>query len=156
MIKNIGLVLLGFILCVGLMIWQMPSMMIIERESPFGFEETIDKITTNAKSAGWYVPAVRRIDKSVKKHGSKFDVPPTALIELCQPDYAGKIMQDDSAHFVSVMMPCTVSVYKKSDGKVYVSNMNTGLMGKMFGGIIAEVMGGSVSKDEEKMLDFLE
>jgi hypothetical protein len=31
--------------------------------------------------------------------------------------------------------------------------MNMGLMGKMFGGNIARIMGGSVSKDEAQMLE---
>lgn len=31
--------------------------------------------------------------------------------------------------------------------------MNMGLMGKMFGGNIARVMGGAVSKDEARMLE---
>ena len=36
--------------------------------------------------------------------------------------------------------------------KTYLSKMNVGLMGKMFGGNIAKVMGGSVAVDEHKIL----
>jgi uncharacterized protein (DUF302 family) len=32
------------------------------------------------------------------------------------------------------MMPCSVAVYEKSDGKVYLSMMNIQLMGKMYKG----------------------
>lgn len=49
-------------------------------------------------------------------------------------------------------MPCAWGVYKGKDGKIYISGMNMGLMGKMFGGNIAKVMGEAVSKDEEQML----
>jgi hypothetical protein len=49
-------------------------------------------------------------------------------------------------------MPCAWGVYKGKDGKVYISGMNMGLMGKMFGGNIAKVMGGTVSKDEQAIL----
>jgi hypothetical protein len=42
-------------------------------------------------------------------------------------------------------------LYKK-DGKVYIIGMNTGLMGKMFGGTITRVMGGKVSADEKAIL----
>jgi len=38
-------------------------------------------------------------------------------------------------------MPCTLAVYEADDGKVYISKMNTGLMGKLFGGTVAEVVG---------------
>ena len=50
------------------------------------------------------------------------------------------------------LMPCAIAVYEGDDGAVYVSGMNMGLMGKMFGGNIAEVMGGSVADDERKIL----
>jgi hypothetical protein len=49
-------------------------------------------------------------------------------------------------------MPCTIAVYESDDGKIYISKMNTGLMGKVFGGTIARVMGGCVSRDEAKIL----
>jgi hypothetical protein len=49
-------------------------------------------------------------------------------------------------------MPCAWGVYEGDDGRVYITGMNMGLMGKMFGGNIAKVMGGSVSKDEARML----
>ena len=58
---------------------------------------------------------------------------------------ARRIIWDDCGSLV-----CTG--YKGADGKVYISGMNTGLMGKMFGGKIAEVMGTKVSQDEEKIL----
>ncbi len=44
------------------------------------------------------------------------------------------------------------AVYKGDDGKVYVSGMNTRLMGTMFGGNVADVMGGQVARDEAKIL----
>ena len=39
-----------------------------------------------------------------------------------------------------------------SDGKVYVSELNVRLLGMMFGGTIAEVMGGKVAPEEEQIL----
>jgi hypothetical protein len=49
-------------------------------------------------------------------------------------------------------MPCSIGVYEGDDGRVYVAKMNTGLMGKMFGGNVAQVMGGAVAEDEAKIL----
>lgn len=37
-------------------------------------------------------------------------------------------------------MPLAIGVYEDKKGQVYVSQLNVGLMGKMFGGTIAEVM----------------
>lgn len=50
------------------------------------------------------------------------------------------------------LMPCAWGVYGK-DGKVMITGMNMGLMGKMFGGTIARVMGGSVARDEAAILE---
>ena len=53
------------------------------------------------------------------------------------------------------MMPCTISVYQKSDGYVYVGTMNARLLGTMFGGKVAEVMGGTVAAQQKKFIAFL-
>ena len=54
--------------------------------------------------------------------------------------------------YVSTMMPCTFGVWQVDDDRVYLSRVNMKLMGRMFGGNIAEVMGGQVAQDEEKIL----
>jgi len=50
-------------------------------------------------------------------------------------------------------MPCKISIYKKQDGKVYIGTMNAGLMGKMFGPLVGEVMG-KVAQDQKLFLEF--
>ena len=55
--------------------------------------------------------------------------------------------------FLSVMMPCSIGVYEKSDGKTYISTMNAGLLGRMFGGVVAEVMAGSVARDTQSFVE---
>ncbi|MEN7973763.1 MAG: DUF302 domain-containing protein, partial [Verrucomicrobiota bacterium] len=131
----------------------MPKQMIKERKSPLGYEETIAKIEQNVKDSGWIISSTKHLDKSMAKYGK--DVPPTTLINICQPDHAEAILQDDSARYISIMMPCTISVYEKSDGSTYVATMGMKLMGKMFGGLIAEVMGGAVATEEETFTHFL-
>jgi len=76
------------------------------------------------------------------------------LIDLCEPHHASKILSADDARFVSVMMPCTISVYEKADGKIYIAHMNAGLMGKVFGGVISEVMSGPVTEQQNRFVDF--
>jgi hypothetical protein len=48
-----------------------------------------------------------------------------------------------------------MAVWEDDNGKVYLSEMNMGLMAKMFGGNIAKVMGRKVVHDEEEMLQGL-
>jgi len=127
--------------------------MIHEHLSPMGLDDTVDKIVENAEAEGWSVSGVKSLDKAIEKKGGK-PVLPVRLIDLCEAHHASKILSVDDARFVSVMMPCTISVYEKEDGKIYVAHMNAGLMGKVFGGVISEVMAGPVTEQQNQFLDF--
>ena len=67
-------------------------------------------------------------------------------------DHAEKILKEGDERIVSSLMPCRVAIYEKPDGKVYISRMNSGLMAKTMGGIIAEVMS-TASKENEEILN---
>jgi len=73
------------------------------------------------------------------------------IVALCNPHYANRILNDDKDKVVSTMMPLGIGIYQTKDGSVYMSEMNIGLMGMMFGGTIADVMG-DASKDIAKMM----
>ena len=81
--------------------------------------------------------------------GYGFEVKPATVIELCQPKHAGKILSRDENRIVTSLMPCRVSVYETSDGKVVISRMNSGLVSKLFGGEIATVMADASQETEE-------
>lgn len=132
----------------------MPGLMLQEQSSPFGVEETVARIQQKAVDMGWVVSGVVPLNDSVKKHGGG-DLPPIRLINLCQADHAFAILREDGNKVVSVMMPCTISVYEKADGKTYVGTMNAGLLGKMFGGTVARVMGGEVAAQQKDFLSAL-
>lgn len=131
-----------------------PRQMIQEKPSPFGMDETVKAIQDNAKAIGWSVTGTRRMDQNIAEKGGPKLLPVT-LVELCQPQLAGKMLLDDSARYASVMMPCTIAVYQKQDGKAYVGFMNTEMIGKIFGGTVGEVMGGPVNEAQAKILAFL-
>jgi uncharacterized protein (DUF302 family) len=130
-----------------------PSMMIHEHRSPMGLDDTVNKIVENAKAEGWVVSGVKPLDEAIEKKGGK-PVLPVRLIDLCEPHHASKILSVDDARFVSVMMPCTISVYEKEDGNIYIAHMNAGLMGRLFGGVISEVMSGPVTEQQDRFVDF--
>ena len=151
-------ILLGFVagmaVTAGGMWLVMPKMMIHEHESPLGYEETIAKIKSNIDGTKWEISSVGILDKKLKKKYDK-TIPATTLINFCHPEYATAVLNDADAQKISIMMPCTIAVYKKPNGKTYVSTMNMTLMGKMFGGKIAEVMGGAVADEEKDFTTFL-
>lgn len=149
---------IGFILgavAFGITGWNiMPGLMLKEIPSPYSVNETVEKISANAKAAGWVVAGVKQLHKAVKKHGGG-DIRPVNLIDLCEAHHAFKILKDDENKKLSVFMPCTISVYEKSDGKTYVGTMNAELLGKMFGGTIAHVMGVEVAAQQKQFVAFL-
>ncbi len=131
----------------------MPKLMLRQHVSPYSLQETVERITNNAVAKGWVVSSVMPLDESVRKHGGG-DVPKTRLINLCQAQHATKILQDESSHIVSVMMPCTIAVYEQADGKVAVGTMNAGLLGRLFGGVVADVMAGPVAREQRDFVAF--
>jgi len=143
------------ILLTAIIGWKMmPGMMLKEYQSPLSIEETVKKITENALAKGWVISDVKPLHKSVVKHGGG-TLSPVMLINLCEAHHAFNILKDDANKIVSVMMPCTITVYEKSDGKAYIGTMNAGLLGKMFGGTVAEVMGSAVAADQQGFIAFV-
>ncbi len=128
----------------------MPPLMIVRHESTLPFDETVAALEQAIRDNGWASPGTMDLNKAMAKHGVRFE-PRVRLIKLCKASYAARVLQDHRD--LAALMPCTLAVYEADDGKVYISKMNTGLMGKLFGGTVAEVMGGSVSAEEAEILE---
>ncbi len=137
MLKNLKL-----LIAVIPMLWLLGSSvahaeegLIIERLSPLSFDETISKLKSNAKALGWKVPKrwAKNFQKNIKKV-TKTDVGRNLVIEMCEPYAAAKLLVHDKYKKFLSMMPCSVAVYEKSDGKVYLSMMNINLLGGMYKG----------------------
>jgi hypothetical protein len=50
------------------------------------------------------------------------------------------------------MMPCTIAVYEKANGSVALGTLNAGLLGRLFGGVVAEVMAGPVARAQQRFV----
>lgn len=112
--------------------------MFYETKSAYGFEETISKLSEIIVTSGWKVIYIHDLQETMKKNGK--DVTPVKVVELCNPNYAFRILSDDSLRIYSNMLPCRFSVHEKADGKTYVSRMNSALMANQIGGVVQEVM----------------
>jgi uncharacterized protein (DUF302 family) len=123
------------------------------RSRAHDFDKTVTTIVDNAKARGWLIPKVYDFQKSFIDKGQP-DPGRIKIIKTCHPDFAGPLLQEDHNKFVSVMMPCSISVYEKKDGSIYVGSMNMGLMSKMFTGLVGETLG-KVAKEDEAILQFL-
>lgn len=138
----------------GVAIWlAMPSMMLSVQPSRLGFEDTVTTLQQVTEKHGWKVSKVYDIQTTLQKSGHA-KMTPASILSICQPDHAYRILKEDANKKVLAVMPCRVGVFQAQDGKTYISSMNIGLMGRMFGGTIAEVMA-TAGQEEHAILSEL-
>ena len=142
------------VLLMGIAVWQvMPRMMLNVQKSKLNFEDTVSAVNESVtKQEDWKVPAIFDIQKNILDAGHK-DMTKVKIVSLCQPHYAKKILESDDDKKVTTMMPLGIGIYETKDGQVYISTMNIGIMGMMFGGTIADVMGDAGEEIEEMLED---
>lgn len=133
---------------------SMGSLMIREQESPLDFEATVARITENARRQGWEVPRAFDFRTALVKRGQP-DPGRITVLKLCSPEFASRMFARDTSKFVSVMAPCSVSVYERSDGRTYVSSMNMKLISKLMGREVGPVLS-DIAEEDEQILAFLE
>jgi uncharacterized protein (DUF302 family) len=139
--------LVGAALAVFVIFKMASGMMLIETQSPYDFETTVDRFEKAVLAKDWKIPATHNLQATMKKFG--YDVQAVKVFELCHPDHAAKILKESEERIVSSMMPCRVAIYEKSNGKVYLSRMNSELMAGTMGGIVQEVMADAFSENEQ-------
>jgi uncharacterized protein (DUF302 family) len=128
--------------------------MLVEHLSPLGFEETLTQLEENAKALGWKVPSKWKVDfqRNLKKVTGT-DIGRNSVLKMCAPDAAVPLLVKDEFKMLSALMPCTIAVYEKSDGKTYIAMMNLRVMGMMYGEEVAD-MAERLAPQMDKMLEF--
>lgn len=151
MLKLVVGFIVGIALAVAVVWSSIGGLMFSEQVSPFTVEETAARIQQNIQAAGngWSISGLRNPAKPVEAEGG--NVLPVLLIEACSTKYSGPILKEDSVRFLSLLMPCKIGVYKKSDGKVYIGILNAGLIGRLFGPLVGDIMD-QVVADQKKFL----
>ncbi|WP_296703868.1 DUF302 domain-containing protein [Thiocapsa sp. UBA6158] len=136
--------------CVGLLMLlagcSMGSLFIHEQRSPYDFDATVAKVVENAHARGWIVPQTFDFQKSLVAHHQR-DPGRMKVIKLCSPELASRMFAHDDSKFVSVMAPCSISVYEKSDGRTYLAAMDMALMSKLMGGEVGPVLAEIADED---------
>jgi uncharacterized protein (DUF302 family) len=123
--------------------------MILESRSLYDFPTTLEKLNTAVADSGWKTPAIHDLQNTIRNFGK--EILPIKVLEICHPKHSGRLLELNDERIVSTFMPCRISVYEKSDGKVYISRLNGALLSKSFGGIIEEVMS-LANKEMEEMI----
>ena len=137
----VGGVLVGIVI-MGLMVWfTMPKLMLIKRKSNRKYEDTVAILSEGfKKKQDWRILKVNDYQESTAPFGA---IERVCSVNVCNPRSALKILADDANRGVTAIMPLAIGVYEDKKGQVFVSQLNVKLLGKMFGGTIAEVMGGA-------------
>lgn len=149
----IGLVI-GIIISSVAWVLTMPKIILKEQVSPLGFKETIKALEDAVTEGGWII--LDKVDLQNAMDKTDKNIPKSVVMKICEPHMVSTIMNDDEGMIGSVIMPCTISVYEKKDGRSYVATVNTRLLGRIFGGTVSKVVSGSVTDDTKAFLAFLD
>lgn len=115
-------------------------------QSKYTFDKTNSELSAMIVAADWKITVIHDLQATLKKNGK--DVEPVKILEICKPEYSGRLLEVDSLRIYSPLMPCRISVHQTKDGAVYVSRMNSGLMAKQIGGLVEEVMDSAFNEIE--------
>ncbi len=75
--------------------------------------------------------------------------------EICKPEGAVAILNEDNFTRMLPFMPMRVAVYKKSDGKTYISRFKLKMMGKCNSDVVKEVMIGGAIDLEKAVIELI-
>ncbi len=114
---------------------------IAEHQSPFSVASTVEKLVEAATKKDWQNPATHNLQQSLAKSGKT--VRPVQVVEICKPEFSGKMLEQNHERIASIMMPCRISVYEKEDGKTYVALMDISKMTEGMPGEVANAMKGA-------------
>ncbi|TVQ15394.1 MAG: DUF302 domain-containing protein [Balneolaceae bacterium] len=137
-----GAIIMGFI---GF--YSLPGLMLVEDETKYDFETTVQVFEEKVKEAGWSILVIHDMQETLTGHGH--DVLGVKIFELCSSKYSAEILKLDDERIVAPLMPCRVAIYEKSNGKTYITRMDSELMAKPFGGVINDVMQKAASEIED-------
>lgn len=115
-----------------------PHDMFVESESPLKYAETVEALKAEMAADGWSVLATHDLAEKLAKKGHT--VSPITIIEGCSGKFSVILLKNDATRYVSSLLPCRLSVYETSTGKVIISRLNTTTMGAQMEPAVAEVM----------------
>lgn len=105
-------------------------------------------------------PAAKRLDWTVSSNlcgiPRKIGGEPIEIFRLCKREYAVELLQGESERKLSCLLPCGVSVYKKSDGVTYLAKPNMLLISRLLGGSSAEIFRKKIAPEQQAVFSIFE
>ncbi len=126
-------------LVMGLLVYSMaPRLMMMESRSKYNFDQTVEAFTAEVERAGWKIVGQHDMKATLANFGH--DIRNVKIVEVCSATYSAEILRLDNERIVSPLIPCRIAIYEKSNGNTYIGRMNSPLFGRMFGGVINDVI----------------
>lgn len=127
-----------------------PRAIVVEDVSRADFATTLKALKEQLAADGWNLVAEIDLGARLAKKGVQL---PGGLVilELTSGKNAVPLLKSDDTRYVSALMPCSMSVYGMSDGRVMVSRMNAAMMAGMMEPRVAEVMKRSAIQLDESI-----
>jgi len=122
-----------------------PRAIVVEDVSRLDFGATLEAVKKQLLRDEWNIVAEIDLGSRLAKRGVQI---PGGLVilELTSGKNAVPLLKQDATRYVSALMPCSVSIYGMSDGRVMVSRMNTAMMAGMMEPQVADVMQKAAAK----------
>ncbi len=125
--------------------------LVLEYESPYGFEKTISVLSARINGEkGWKVMTGGGCPLPNPSDESRM-----TQLKLCHLKYALALLDDPDSRKTAAFIPCTFAVYEDGRGGTRVSRMNVDLLGLILGGRSGEIFPRKVSPEQKRMLDVL-
>ncbi len=116
----------------------MSKMMFLEDESKYEFDKTVEELRLSLEKNEWKVAEKRDMKEHYARYG--YETREIVTFEICKPKGAVDILIEDKYTRMVPFMPMRVAVYKKTDGKIYISRLKLKMMAKMNSGVVKKVM----------------
>lgn len=116
-----------------------PRAIVIEDVSQQDFPTTLNHLKEQLKEDGWNIVAEVNLGEGLAKRNV---IIPGGMVvlELTSGKNAVPLLKDETTRYVSALMPCSVSIYGMSDGRVMISRMNAAMLAGMMEPKVADVM----------------
>ena len=116
-----------------------PRAIVSENVSRASFADTLKALREQLTADGWNLLAEINLGERLAK---KNVVIPGGLVilEMTSGGNTVPLLKNEETRYVSALMPCSVSVYGMSDGRVILSRMNANLLAGMLDPRLAEAM----------------
>ncbi|TSA22111.1 MAG: DUF302 domain-containing protein, partial [Betaproteobacteria bacterium] len=127
-----------------------PRAIVVEDVSRADFATTLKGLQEQLTKDGWNIVAEINLGERLAKKGVQI---PGGLVilELTSGKYTVPLLKKDETRYVSALMPCSVSVYGMSDGRVIISRINAGMMAGMLEPQLADAMKKAAAQLDESI-----